>query len=176
VKIIIIVLIVLSYFLCLNFASRAISALGVTNSVNTFRIKYITKTVRLAITAFFVTLLIMLLGIEYSQLSVFLSSLFAVIGVALFAQWSILSNITASLIIFFGFPYRVGDSVRVMDKDDDISGVIEEISLFHVLIRKGEDLITYPNSLILQKAVVKLAASDSVEVTPGTATHDETTG
>jgi small-conductance mechanosensitive channel len=163
VKVLIFGLIVFSYVLCLNFASRAILALGASKAVNAYRITYITKTVRLAITAFFATLLLMLLGIEYSQLSVFLSSVFAVIGVALFAQWSILSNITASLIIFFGFPYRVGDSVRVLDKDDDISGVIEEISLFHVLIRKGDDLITYPNSMILQKAVVKLADPSSAD-------------
>jgi len=78
------------------------------------------------------------------------------LGVALFAQWSILSNITASLIIFFGFPYRVGDTVRVIDGDEDITGIVEEITLFHVLIRKGENMITYPNSLILQKAVVKI--------------------
>lgn len=94
-------------------------------------------------------------GLEYSQISIFLSSVFAVIGVALFAQWSILSNITASLIIFFGFPYRVGDKIRIIDKDDDICGVIEEITLFHVLIKREDELITYPNTLILQKGVIK---------------------
>jgi small-conductance mechanosensitive channel len=82
---------------------------------------------------------------------------FAVIGVALFAQWSILSNITASVVIFFGFPYRVGDRIKVTDADFDISGTLEEISLFHVLIRTdGQNLITYPNNLILQKPVFKL--------------------
>lgn len=45
----------------------------------------------------------------------------------------------------------------MIDKDEDISGVIEEISLFHVIIKKQGDLITYPNTLILQKAVIKLA-------------------
>ena len=94
-------------------------------------------------------------GIGYSEISIFLSSVFAVIGIALFAQWSILSNITASLIIFFGFPYRVGDYIKIIDKDDDIYGVIEEISLFHVLIKRDEELITYPNILILQKGVIK---------------------
>ena len=97
--------------------------------------------------------------IGYAQVSIFLSSVFAVLGVALFAQWSILSNITASLIIFFGFPYRVGDNIKVLDKDGDIQGIIEEIDLFHVLIRVGDVLITYPNTLILQKAVVKLPPS-----------------
>ena len=46
----------------------------------------------------------------------------------------------------------------MVDKDDDISGVIEEISLFHVMIRKNGDLITYPNNMILQKAVIKISS------------------
>ena len=156
-KILTVGLVILVYLMCLNFIGGAIKRMGSTKSVNAYRVKYINKTVNLSITAFFLMVLLMLLGIEYSQLSVFLSSIFAVIGVALFAQWSILSNITASLIIFFGFPYRVGDFVKVVDKDEDLSGVIEEITLFHVLIRRNDDLITYPNTLILQKAVVKFA-------------------
>ncbi|BBM04101.1 hypothetical protein GL2_41750 [Microbulbifer sp. GL-2] len=50
-----------------------------------------------------------------------------------------------------------------MDKDDDISGIIEEITLFHVLIRKGEELITYPNTLILQKGVIKNPQKNKAE-------------
>ncbi|MCV2403397.1 mechanosensitive ion channel family protein [Marinomonas sp. C2222] len=117
--------------------------------------KYIIKTTNIAISILFLILLINVSGLQYSQVSIFLSSVFAVIGVALFAQWSILSNITASLIIFFGFPYRVGDQIRIIDGGEDISGKIEEISLFHVLIKRDEELITYPNSLILQKGVIK---------------------
>ena len=55
---------------------------------------------------FFITALIALAfiwSIDIKGISVFASSLFAIIGVAMFAQWSILSNITASIIIFFTF-------------------------------------------------------------------------
>ena len=142
-------------FISLQFTSTAINTFGEKKQVSPYRIKYIAKTINLGLVAFYLILLVSVLGFEYSQISIFLSSVFAVLGVALFAQWSILSNVTASLIIFFGFPYRVGDSIRVMDKDDDISGVIEEISLFHVLIKRDEELITYPNNLILQKGVIK---------------------
>ncbi len=166
----IVVLAILAAFLfSLRFSSTAITKLGARNSVSGYRIKYITKTINLALVAFYLILTFSFLGIEYSQISIFLSSIFAVIGVALFAQWSILSNITASLIIFFGFPYRVGDNIRVVDKDDDISGVIEEIALFHVLIRRGEDLITYPNTLILQKAVIKSNNKTRHGIPPGSA-------
>jgi hypothetical protein len=73
-----------------------------------------------------------------------------------------LSNITASMIIFFGFPYRVGDRIKVTDADFDISGTVEEISLFHVLIRTDAgNIITYPNSLILQKPVIKLEGDNT---------------
>ncbi|WHI52794.1 mechanosensitive ion channel [Microbulbifer sp. MLAF003] len=148
-------LIVASYFICMRLSSSAIKKLGGAKAVKPYRLKYISKTVGIALLGFHLALLISALGFEYTQVSIFLSSVFAVIGVALFAQWSILSNITASLIIFFGFPYRVGDKIQVMDKDDDISGIIEEITLFHVLIRRGEELITYPNTLMLQKGVIK---------------------
>ncbi|MCG8316063.1 MAG: mechanosensitive ion channel family protein [Pseudomonadales bacterium] len=146
---------VVFYFLAVDFVSRVIGKIGEAKSVNVYRIKYISKTLNISLTIFFLMLITLSLGFEYSQLAVFVSSIFAVVGVALFAQWSILSNVTASMIIFFGFPYRVGDYIKVVDKDDDISGFVEEISLFHVLIRRGEELITYPNTLILQKAVIK---------------------
>lgn len=144
-----------AYFLCVHFTSASIQRIGQKNQVSLYRIKYITKTANIAIAVLFVFIIVNISGIEYSQISIFLSSVFAVIGIALFAQWSILSNITASLIIFFSFPYRVGDKIRIIDGDDDIYGVIQEIALFHVLIKREKELITYPNSLILQKGVIK---------------------
>ena len=93
-------------------------------------------------------------GIGYKDLGVFFGSIFAVIGVALFAQWSILSNVTASIIVFFFFPYRVGDNVKILDGENSVEGVINEISLFHVILMDVDGLtITYPNALVFQKAV-----------------------
>lgn len=151
----------LGYFLSLSFINSTINKIATNKGINLYRIKYISKTITIALTVFFIILLFLLLGVEYSQVSLFLSSFFAVAGIALFAQWSILSNITASLIIFFAFPYRVGDKIRIADKDDDLSGVIEEITMFHVILSHDKTLITYPNSLILQKAVIKLAEEQS---------------
>ncbi len=147
------------YVICVRILASAIRRIGESKSVDAYRINYITRTLTLLMSVGFLILGIISLGIEYTQLSVFMSSVFAVIGVAFFAQWSILSNITGSLIIFFAFPYRVGDTVKVVDKDDEIVGVIEEISLFHVIMRRGDDIVTYPNSLILQKAVIKFSGT-----------------
>ena len=155
-KAILLVGLFIGYLLGVSMATKTVERLGHSKAVQAYRVKYISKVLQLVFTLLFLMVASLILGVEHSQVSVFLSSVFAVIGIALFAQWSILSNVTASLIIFFAFPYRVGDNIKILDGDEDISGVIEDISLFHVMIRKDRDLVTYPNSLILQKAVIRI--------------------
>lgn len=156
VQIGLVALLVLVYAIAMRLTSSAIHSVGLRRSLNDLRVSLISKMVNLALTAVFIFSLCVVLGVGYGQLAVFFSSVFAVVGVALFAQWSILSNITASLIIFFGFPYRVGDWIKVVDKDEEILGQIHEISTFHVIItRLTGDTVTYPNSMMLQKAVIR---------------------
>ncbi|MFT2099756.1 mechanosensitive ion channel domain-containing protein [Marinomonas sp. 2405UD66-6] len=158
------ILLVVGYVMFSRFLKSSITLLGQKKSVNEVRVTYVSKMLNLGFTAVFILLVCLVLGVGYGQLAIFFSSVFAVVGVALFAQWSILSNITASLIIFFGFPYRVGDWVKVVDKDDEILGQIIEISTFHVIIKRlSDDIVTYPNSLILQKAVVRFTDQKAAE-------------
>lgn len=159
-----IILLVVGYVFISRFLKSSITLLGHRKSVNEVRVTYVSKMLNLGFTGIFVLLVCLVLGIGYGQLAIFFSSVFAVVGVALFAQWSILSNITASLIIFFSFPYRVGDWVKVVDKDDEILGQILEISTFHVIIQRlSGDVVTYPNSLILQRAVVRFANKEEAQ-------------
>ncbi|WP_458626032.1 mechanosensitive ion channel domain-containing protein [Winogradskyella sp. PC D3.3] len=98
-----------------------------------------------------------ILGAETRDVTLVFSSVFAVIGVALFAIWSILSNITSGVIMFFSFPYKVGDKIRIHDKDYPVEAIIEDIRAFQIHLREDNgDLVTYPNNLILQKAVTLL--------------------
>jgi len=93
-------------------------------------------------------------GVRPENMLLGLSSIFAVIGVAFFAQWSILSNITAGLIMFFTAPYRIGDRIHIIDKDLPIEATIENIETFYTHIRTDEDeLIVLPNNVFLQKIV-----------------------
>jgi len=108
----------------------------------------------------FIALLMMLTaiwGVDYHGLFLFASSILAVLGVALFAQWSLLSNITSSVILFFSFPARIGDKIEIIDGANIITGTITEINIFQMLLRddKGYE-ISYPNNLILQRPVRKL--------------------
>ena len=95
-----------------------------------------------------------ILGADFGDIAVVFSSVFAVIGIALFAIWSILSNVTSGVIMFFSFPYKVGDKIKTHDKDYPIEAIIEDIRAFQLILREDNgDLVTYPNNLILQKAV-----------------------
>lgn len=102
----------------------------------------------------FIIATIIILGIELKELAIFLSSVLAVIGVAFFAQWSLLSNITASIIIFFYHPLKIGDSVRILDKEFDFTGRVKDITGFYILlVTEDNSEITIPNSVVLQKGI-----------------------
>ncbi|EGQ7870000.1 mechanosensitive ion channel family protein [Vibrio parahaemolyticus] len=152
------VFVLIAYRILKRIVNRAILNLATSKGVKKARLSFIQRCFNVALLFLTASVFAIITGIGYGDVSLFLSSIFAVLGVAFIAQWSILSNITASFLIFFVFPYRVGDRIKVVDKDEDISGEIQEISMFHVLIKHDNgNLITYPNNQILQKAVLKLA-------------------
>ena len=93
-------------------------------------------------------------GVEKEDLFLFISSVVTVLGIAFFAQWSLLSNISAGLILFFNHPMKLGDTIKVLDKEYPIEGEIKDIGYYFVHIETvhGERL-TIPNSLLLQKVV-----------------------
>jgi small-conductance mechanosensitive channel len=156
-KIIMALVFVVAFYILGKLLNRAINNVSQRHAAGDLRRVYVTRIINIGLTFCGFMVVCFIFGLGFSEISVFLSSIFAVVGIALFAQWSILSNITASMLIFFGFPYKIGDHIRIVDKDDDISGVIVEISMFHVIIRRANgDLINYPNSIILQKAVIKI--------------------
>lgn len=152
------IFVLIAYRILKRIVNRAILNLATSKGVKKARLSFIQRCFNVALLFLTASVFAIITGIGYGDVSLFLSSIFAVLGVAFIAQWSILSNITASFLIFFVFPYRVGDRIKVVDKDEDISGEIQEISMFHVLIKHDNgNLITYPNNQILQKAVLKLA-------------------
>ena len=103
------------------------------------RIFQIIQVINILINFVCVVALAIIWGVQPQNMLVAVSSIFAVIGVALFAQWSILSNITAGIIL---------------DKDTPIEATIENVLTFHTYLRTmdGEQIII-PNSLFLQKIV-----------------------
>lgn len=108
----------------------------------------------------YITLLVVVAfiwGVDEKQLLIYISSFLTILGIAFFAQWSILSNITAGIILFVNYPVKIGDSITILEKDsvNNITGEIKDIGAFFITLRTAEkDLITLPNSIILQNNIM----------------------
>ena len=134
--------------------------------INEIRIGLVKSVLSIILNIMFLFSIAMIWGVEPKNLLLSLSSVLAFIGVALFAQWSVLSNVTAGLIMFFTAPFRIGDSINIIDKDMPIKATIENIHTFYTHIRTDEnELIVIPNNLFLQK-IVSIKKDDSGKKTP----------
>ncbi|MFD2724634.1 mechanosensitive ion channel domain-containing protein [Hyunsoonleella rubra] len=155
-----VILILLIVGLITNLLVRKV---GRKSGINKARIRLITRYVTVSL--FLIALLIesFVFGAKLGDIAVIFSSVFAILGIALFAIWSILSNVTSGIIMFFNFPYKVGDKIEIHDKDFPITAIIEDIRAFQLHLRlENGDLVTYPNNLMLQKAVT-LLEKDAIE-------------
>ena len=153
---IIISLVVLSFYILLSrriapFIYRTIAATMLKEEMN-----------HRAMVVFHILLFLLLVvvlsiiwGVDIKGLLVLASSMIAVVGVALFAAWSLLSNITAFFILLGQRSFAQGVSVRVIDGSNHVEGVIVEVNLFSTVLRTSEgELVVYPNNLIVSRPVV----------------------
>jgi small-conductance mechanosensitive channel len=101
----------------------------------------------------FVTILF-IWGVDRNELALFLSSFVAILGIALFAQWSMLSNVTASILLFISHPAKVGDTISILDKEFPLNGRIHDIGAFFMTIKTdANEVVTIPNSILFQKMI-----------------------
>jgi len=137
------------------------------SSIMEHRTNLVIKYIHLLINILALLGFIVIWGVQKKDILFTLSSVTTVVGVAMFAQWSILSNITSGIILFFFFPFRIGDIIRVHDKDFPVQAEIEDIKAFHIYLKTEEgERITYPNNLLLQKGISIIKPKhDSTEFT-----------
>ena len=117
-------------------------------------------TIKITNTVFSILALIFLTtvwGVDRKELFLFFTSIITVLGIAFFAQWSFLSNITAGVILFFNHPLRLGDCVKIVEKDFFMEGKVVNITFFFIhLENENKEKITIPNAIALQKTIVVL--------------------
>lgn len=148
------VLLVLSMPVIKFFSRKLIRKYAILNKKIETRTNQVIRVFSIFINLLLFIIIIVIWGVDPHNLLVAVSSVFAVIGVALFAQWSILSNVSAGIIIFFTSPFRIGDHIRVLDHELPFDAHVEDIMSFHTLLRNREgEIISYPNSLFFQKGV-----------------------
>lgn len=112
------------------FAGKAVTRFLVKFEGDIKRKRVSIRIINLFLSIFFILIYAAIWNIETQDLLVFFTSTITVIGIAFFANWSILSNITASLILYFNHPLKIGETVRIYDKEFDTEGELIDLSFF----------------------------------------------
>ncbi|MGL2994503.1 mechanosensitive ion channel domain-containing protein [Flavobacterium sp. TSSA_36] len=140
--------------ICRTLVSKIVRRYAKSSEIIEKRTNLVIKYIHILITILAIIFLIVIWGVQAKDIFITISSVATVIGVAMFAQWSILSNITAGIILFFSFPFKIGDMIQIHDKEYLIEGEIEDIGAYHVTIRSKEgEIVIYPNNLFFQKGI-----------------------
>ncbi len=140
---------------------RIIDRAGIKYSYHKTRIKIVKKVVTVILTIVFIVVLLLIWGIAPSQLAGYVASLFTVVGIAFLAQWSIVSNITSTLIIFFNHQVNIGDTIVIMDKDYPVEGEISDIGIFFIIIKVSpKEYVSLPSNVFMQKMIKKIRQTE----------------
>jgi len=102
-----------------------------------------------------IVLILFVWGFDFNGLMTMSVGLIALLGVSLFASWSILSNVTAFFLLVFHESYKRGNFIRVIAGDNYLEGYISEINLFNTkLITEDKEVIVYPNIQLMSNPAV----------------------
>lgn len=119
--------------------------------------KIIKKAINFSLLFICTAFILAIWGVNQKDLAIYIGSILTVVGVAFFAQWSIISNITSSIIIFFNHNVKLDDTIVILEaKEYEIEGRVSDIGLFFIILKTqdGEEL-TLPNNVFLQKMIRK---------------------
>lgn len=123
-----------------------------------FKMASVSRGVHVARSLFgFVALLALLAvwNVDLHAILIFSSTALTLLGAALFASWSLLSNVTAYFALLFNPQFQRGNFVRVIDVDNYIEGYISELTLLRTkLITERREVVFYPNNLLLTRPAV----------------------
>jgi small-conductance mechanosensitive channel len=156
IKIIETIVVVVIYLVLRSIISKVVDRTVKNSMMNKARGKIIKKAIYLTILSICLTTVLVIWGIEQSELVVFIGSVLTVIGIAMFAQWSILSNITSGILIFFNHSVKLEDTITIIDKDYAVEGRVSDIGLFFVILKTNEgEQISVPNNVFIQKMIRK---------------------
>jgi small-conductance mechanosensitive channel len=117
------------------------------------RRKMAIRAIQLFSTITAITLLTGVWGFQQNEIALFASTILTALGIAFFAQWSLLSNITSSILIFFNHPVKIGAHIKILHKDYYYEGEVTEMNYFFVHIKTDNNaIITIPNSHFFEKS------------------------
>ena len=97
---------IISYFVTINIINNALK----NTLLQRGRRKMIVKAINLLNLLGAIIFISAIWGLKQSEIAIFASTILTAFGIAFFAQWSLLSNITSSIILFFNHPLKLGEA------------------------------------------------------------------
>ena len=102
-----------------------------------------------------VVVLVLTWGFSLENIWVTVTGFIGLVAIGFFAVWSILSNIFAGVMLFFSQSIKVNSRIEIIP--DGISGTVEDISLFFIVIIDDEqNEILVPNNMVYQRIVKRI--------------------
>lgn len=92
-----------------------------------------------------------------------LTAVLALVAVGFVAVWSVMSNISCTVLILISRPFQVGDQVEL--PTDNLGGKVIDLNMLFTTLRTDDGaLIQIPNNLFFQKPVRRLEGRSTVEL------------
>ena len=155
-KVILTLVVIAIYILPRILIKRSIDRTVLNSSTKKARSKVLKKVIRMTILSICIAIILIIWGVDQEDIAVFIGSVLTVVGIALFAQWSILSNITSGVIVFFNHSVKLDDTIVIIDKDYEIEGRVSDIGLFFVILKTKEgEQISVPSNVFIQTMIKK---------------------
>jgi small-conductance mechanosensitive channel len=146
-------LLVLGGALLLRFLlSRALVLLAARTRLETTDLLPVRRVLYLALHVITAVLLLTVFGVNLGGLWAILSTILAMVAIGFVAVWSLLSNLSSTVMILLFRPFSVGDEVEF--PGEPIKGKVADLNFLYTTLRAEDGAsIQIPNNLFFQKCL-----------------------
>ncbi|MCC5807827.1 MAG: mechanosensitive ion channel family protein [Opitutales bacterium] len=145
----IVLIILLLGVLAMSFLIRALDLAGSRAGVPALVLQPMRNVVKLLVALIVMTLVLGQFGIELMSI---LTATVALVAIGFFAVWSLVSHVTATILLVIVKPFNMNDTVNFAG--EEVKGKVVDINLFYTSLETEDgDRFQVPNNLFFQKTL-----------------------
>ena len=123
-------------------------------------LKKVLKSVLYLVTAI---LILTVFGVNLGGLWAIMSTILAMVAIGFVAVWSLLSNVSSTVIILLFRPFAIGDELEFAG--EPVKGKVVDLNFLYTTLRETDGtLIQIPNNLFFQKSVKRRRTMSAVSL------------
>jgi small-conductance mechanosensitive channel len=142
-------------YLLTVIAMRGLYAAGTKAQIPTMLLQPLRNLLKLISVAIILTLIAGQFGVD---LMTILTATVAMVAIGFIAVWSMVSNVTATLLLVTIRPFNIGDSVQFAG--EETAGKVKGVNLFYTTLEtESGDSYQIPNNMFFQKVIKRQKAT-----------------